>query len=539
VNRGAPVEDTTLTPSPRRRAVIAMAAVLRRLAIAAVLALASVHPAGARGRDVPDPEWREGPCRYLLTRDEAKLYKSLTTDDDRRRFIDKFWKRRDQTPATMENEFRDTFWRRVQAANDLFDDTARDGWITDRGKMYILLGPPDDVMEEQVARSHRGIILWTYRSTWAKDLGPNVVIAFARDTSGEFRISTAPSTDADVFRGLSPNTPAHLRGAAGTAEATIALQGAMLGQVDPYLRSQGVASGMTELALLADLGRLQQTDQLILSEIVSAQALFGEVPMIARADYYKANDGTSYAALSVFVRSKSLQFRDAPGGGRPDLAVYARLEDPATGELRYGFERDQDFVPSPDNPRAGVNDYLSFQAGAGILPGRYKARFSLHDRVAQKVGRYEVDLEVPDLQGPALGLSTITLAERLEPAAGAPNPNLKAPFTFGTLRVLPKPGIAYAQDQEFAFYFQVYQARTDAVSGKPLLDLRYTFLRRDEDGAYQPIGPPLELIGRDQAAQGYAFPLSAWPIGQYRLTVEAVDRLSGARVARPVDFVVR
>jgi len=528
-----------MKPPARRRAAPAVPAALRRLLVFAALVAILVTPAQGRGRDVPNPEWREGPCRYLLTRDESKFYKSLTTDDDRRRFIEKFWKRRDQTPATMENEFRDIFWRRVQAANDLFDDTARDGWITDRGKMYILLGPPDDVMEEQVARSHRGIILWTYRSTWAKDLGPNVVIAFAKDTSGEFRISTAPSVDADVFRGLSPNTPAHLRGAAGTAEAQVALQGAMLGQVDPYLRSQGVASGMTELALLADLGRLQQTDQLILSEIVSAQALFGEVPMIARADYYKANDGTTYAALSVFVRSKSLQYRDTPGGGRPDLAVYARIEDPATGELRYGFERDQDFVPSADNPRAGIHDYLVFQAGCGVAPGRYKARFSLHDRVAAKVGRYEVALDVPDLQGPALGLSTITLAERLEPVAGAPNPSLKAPFTLGTLRVLPKPGIAYAQDQEFAFYFQVYQARTDAISGKPLLDLRYSFSRRDEQGEYRPIGPPLEMIGRVEAAHGYAFPLAAWPIGQYRLTVEVVDRLSGAHVERSTDFVVR
>jgi len=512
---------------------------LRRLVAVALLAFALAPLALARGRDVPTPDWREGPCRYLLTRDEDKLYKSLTSEDDRRRFIEKFWKRRDQTPETMENEFRDVFWRRVQSANDLFDDTAREGWLTDRGKIYVLLGPPDDVQEEQVARSHRGIIIWSYRSTWAKDLGPNVVIAFARDVTGEFRISTAPSVDADVFRGLAPNTPAHLRGAAGTPEAVTQLQGAMLGMTDPYLRSQGVAIGMSQLALLADLGRLQQSEHLILSEIVSTQALFGEVPMIARADYYKANDGTTYAALTVFVRSKSLQFRDTASGGKPDLAVYARLEDPGTGELRYGFERDEDFVPSPDNPHAGVHDYLTFQAGGGILPGHYMAKFSLHDRVAQRVGRYEVELDVPDLQGSTLGLSSITLADRLEPATGAPNPNLKAPYTFGNLRVLPKPGIAYAQDQEFAFYFQVYQARTDAVSGKPLLDLHYSFLRRDEGGEYRPTGPPLDMIGLNEAAHGYSFPPAAWPIGQYRVTVEAVDRLSGQRQTRSADFVVR
>lgn len=528
-------------PPPPSRAGSPLAA-RRRLATAllgAALSLALPASAVARGRDLPEPEWREGPVRYLLTRDEDKAYKSLKTEQERRRFIERFWRRRDPTPETVDNEFRDQFWRRVAAANGLFEDTAREGWISDRGKIYVLLGPPDDVVEEQVARSHRGIIIWSYRTTWAKDLGPNVVIAFARDVTGEFRISTAPSVDADVFRGLAPSTPVHLQGAVGPYDAMANARITGIGTTDPYLRAQGVPSGMTELGLLADLGRLQQTDQLILSEIVSAQALFGELPMIARADYYKASDGTTYAALSVFLRSKSLQYRDSPGGQAPDVVAYARLEEPGTGELRYGFERDRDFVPGPDNARAGVNDYLVFQAGAGIAPGRYKARFSVHDRVAQKVGRYEVDLDVPDFQARGLALSSLTLADRLEPVAGAPNPTLKSPFVFGNLRVIPKPGIAYGQDQEFAFYFQAYQTRLDAATGRPLLDVRYRFLRRDEAGSYQPLGQPIELIGRDQAAQGYAFPLSTWPIGQYRLVVEVTDRLSGERAERTADFVVR
>ena len=492
----------------------------------------------ARGIDVPNPEWRTGPIRYLITKDEAKVFKNLKTEAERRKFIQLFWARRDGTQETPLNEFRDQFWRRVQGANDLFNSTARDGWITDRGKIYILLGPPNDIISEEVARSHRGIIMWVYRSTWAKELGPNVVIAFARDTTGEFRISTAPSTDADVFRGLAPNTPVHLLGPSGVAASQAQRSLTGIGNTDPYLVAQGMSSSLTELSLLADLGRLQQTEHLILNEFVTAQALFGELSVIASADHYKANNDTTYAAITVFVKSKSLQYADIGGIQAPRVSVYARLTDPTTGDLLVTFEGEKDFVPSPDNASAGVNDYLLFQAGAGIPPRTYRAKITVHDRVAEKIGTYELDLQVPDFTGRKLTLSSVTLAERLEPLARQAPSNLKTPYTFGSLKVFPKPGMAFALEQEFGFYFQAYNARLDAQTGKPLLDLRYRFFRKEGDKA-ELLGNPLEISGQTEASQGFSFPLQGWEIGLYRLEVQVTDRLSGQHASRTVDFLVR
>jgi len=512
---------------------------LRAVLLAAVAGLLAV-PAMARGKDVPNPEWREGPVRYLLTRQENQVYKGLKTDEARRRFITQFWRRRDPTPETPINEFRDVFWRRVQKASDLFtDDTPFEGWISDRGKIFILLGPPSEMVNEQVSRSHRGIILWIYRSTWSKQVGPNFVVAFAKDPTGSFRISTAPSTDANVFRGLQPNTPVHLRGA-GDATGARVRSGMGIGDTDPYLVAQGMPSGLTELAMLADLGQLQQTDHLIINEFVSSQALFGNLPVIATADFYKANNETTYVAITVSIRSKSLQFRERAGREEPDLSVYGRLELPKTGDLVHSFEKEEDFVPSPDNPQAGVNDYLTFQAGAGIPPGRYMAKITVHDRVAEKIGTYELELEVPDFAGERLALSSVTLAERLQPLKGTAPSELKKPYVFGSFLVVPKPGVAYAIDQEFAFYFQSYNARTDSESGRPLLDVAYVFEARDlDDGQFKPFGSPLELPGQAQAALGFSFPLTEWPIGQYRLRVQVTDRLDGGTAERAVDFLVR
>lgn len=515
------------------------ASAIRAAPVLLLLTLLLPTPAQARGRDVPDPEWREGPVRYLLTRVESKTYKGLKSREERREFIKLFWKRRDPTPETLDNEFRDQFWRRVAEANDLFRGVPKEGWLTDRGKIYILLGPPNDIVSEEMAQTHRGIILWIYASTWAEEIGPNFVVAFARDVSGEFRISTSPSTDADVFKGLAPNTPLHLRGTGDQVAGLSRTRTTGIGNTDPYLVAQGMPTGLTELSLLADLGRLQQTDQLILNEFVTSQALFGEgLPVIASVDLYKAANDTTYLAITVFVKSKSVQYADIGGVQMPRLSVYCRLEDPDTDELRVSFEGENDFVPSPENRTAGVNDYLAFQAGAGIPPGTYRAVITVHDRVSTKVGTYRLDLDVPEFADGDLSLSSITLAEELRPLPDQAASDRKRPYVFGNLEVLPKPGVAYAKEQDFAFYFQVYNSAQDPQTGARLLDVTYDFFR-DEGEGYQPLGAPLEMPGQIQASQGFSFPLEKWDIGKYRLRVTVKDRLGGDTAQREVDFLVR
>src|SRR5262245_33440679 len=113
------------------------------LALAAAFLAGPPGPEAARKKidylDKPIPEWREGPIRYVITRWEDEEYKSLSTEEDRARFIEAFWQRRDETPDTPGNEFRAEFWKRVRNANNLYaEETARDGWRTDRGKMYVL-----------------------------------------------------------------------------------------------------------------------------------------------------------------------------------------------------------------------------------------------------------------------------------------------------------------------------------------------------------------------------------------------------------------
>lgn len=74
---------------------------------------------------------------------KKKQFNSLTTDQERNEFIENFWKKRDPDPATEENEFKDEYYKRIEEANHLFKGDSSPGWLTDRGRIYIMLGPPD------------------------------------------------------------------------------------------------------------------------------------------------------------------------------------------------------------------------------------------------------------------------------------------------------------------------------------------------------------------------------------------------------------
>ena len=80
---------------------------------------------------------------YIMTRDERKIFLDLP-DTDKNDFIEEFWKRRDPDPDTEANEYRAEYERRVERAGALFHGEGRPGWQTDRGRIYVLFGPPSE-----------------------------------------------------------------------------------------------------------------------------------------------------------------------------------------------------------------------------------------------------------------------------------------------------------------------------------------------------------------------------------------------------------
>ena len=511
-------------------------------------AAAEDEPSRSRSRyrlsDAPVPEWREGPIRYIITRSEDNEYRDLDAEEDRRRFIETFWRKRDPTPETPGNEFRSQFWKRVRDANSNYGKMSpRPGWLTDMGKIHILLGPPDDISRDEMAQGRRGIIVWTYRNSpsvggQGPQTGPNQVIAFAQDASGEYRMSSEPSRLADVWEGL-PNPQPPMGQYAFFEARAKAYQEAYaryVGLSDPIIRAAGGPGLQRPLEAEMILARLQQPPkEWSLTTEVTTREFFGSLPFRARCDFFKASGPQAHVILTVAVKSRSVTYRATPSGEQPDVRVYARVLDSTATELALSLEGEGDFAPAVENLLAGIEDDLLFQARAALAPGSYVVRLSIFDDVGGRSGTSDTPFSVPDFGAGRLELSTVALAKTLEQVA-APAGASGTPFVIGTLRILPHVGQDFAPGEDLAFYYQIYGADRDPATGQPKLNVSYVFFAQGED-RLEEIGRT-SFTGQAVESHGYALPLKGFPPGGYMVRVEVEDVVASRKVTRDILFRV-
>jgi GWxTD domain-containing protein len=99
--------------------------------------------------------WLDEDVRWIIMDEEMTAFKQFSNDDERDQFIEQFWLRRDPTPDTIENEYKEEHYRRIAYANERFA-AGIPGWRTDRGRIYIIFGPPDQITGPRRSRSRSG-----------------------------------------------------------------------------------------------------------------------------------------------------------------------------------------------------------------------------------------------------------------------------------------------------------------------------------------------------------------------------------------------
>lgn len=140
-------------------------------------------------RTSPFVKWLNEDVVYIITDEERAAFQKLPTDEEREKFIEQFWLRRDPTPGTVENEFKEEHYRRIEYTNERFSTASRTGWRTDRGHMYIIYGPPDELESHpQGAQSPNATEVWTYR--YIDGVGDNESLTFIdRTGTGDYRLA--------------------------------------------------------------------------------------------------------------------------------------------------------------------------------------------------------------------------------------------------------------------------------------------------------------------------------------------------------------
>jgi bla regulator protein blaR1 len=174
------------------------------LAIAAALALMAWQ-SPAPVADSPSQAWLDNEAAYIITDAERAAFRNLQSEAERQKFIEQFWERRDPTPGTIENEFKEEHYRRIGYANARFGSrTGIPGSKTDRGRIYITFGPPDEIDEHPSGGAYSRpaaegggqtttvpFVDWLYR--YIEGIGNNIMIEFVDpDGNGEYHMSRDP-----------------------------------------------------------------------------------------------------------------------------------------------------------------------------------------------------------------------------------------------------------------------------------------------------------------------------------------------------------
>src|SRR5437867_11179759 len=150
--------------------------------------------------ETPYRKWITEDVTYIITDEERTSFKRLSTDEEREQFIEGFWLRRDPTPDTIENEFKEEHYRRIAYANERIA-SGKPGWKTDRGRIYILYGKPDEIESHPSGGTYNRPFeegggttstfpfeIWRYR--YIEGIGNEVLLEFVDPSmSGEYRFT--------------------------------------------------------------------------------------------------------------------------------------------------------------------------------------------------------------------------------------------------------------------------------------------------------------------------------------------------------------
>src|SRR5580692_9722530 len=496
--------------------------------------------------DSPYKTWLNEDVIYIIAPEERTAFLQLSTNEEREQFIESFWLRRSTNPDLPENDFKEEHYRRIAYANEHFA-SGIPGWKTDRGKLYIMWGPADEIdshpsggtydrpMEEGGGTTTT--YPWeTWRWRYLEGIGENVVIEFVDPSgSGEYHITMDPSEKDALL---------HVPGAG----LSLMEQMGLASKTDRFTRSDGTnmptAMGgtpasmdeFTRLDLYAKINKPPEVKFKDLEAIVTARIVRDQLKFTYRTDFMKVTNDTVLVPVTVQVSNGQLNFQSKDGIHSATMNVFMRVTT-LTGRVVQTFE-----VPvSKDFPDSLFQQSLKlqsiYQQAVPLRPGLYRLDIVIKDVQSGNVGVVNTRLAVPRFADEKLDASTLILADQLEhvPAKQIGT----GQFVLGSTKVRPRPDNDFTTADRLGIYLQVYNLKPDDKTHKSSATFQYTVKKGNEQVLqFKETSEEMKQTG-DQITIERLLPLSTLAPGKYSLEVVATDTLSNQTISKTAEFTVK
>ncbi|MEW5899865.1 MAG: GWxTD domain-containing protein [Acidobacteriota bacterium] len=451
------------------------------------LFLSSTFPAGeghASTDDLPSiyKKWLEEDVVYLISPLERQVFKKLASDRERDIFIEAFWKQRDPTPGTPENEFKTEHFRRVNHVNRYFGrQSPLPGWKTDRGRIYIILGEPNDVQKFESAQQTYPAEVWFYQGKTDAGLPPGFNLVFFKEHgSGDYKLYSptrdGPQALLTAYLGAPDNITAAYRKLKEVEPG--------LAQVSLSLIPGEESTNFGRPSLSSDI-LLQKVDSLPKKLVRDAYAhKFLQYKDIVEVEY-SANymDSDSLVKIlrvspSVFcvyysVEPAKLSVNQYGNKYSTSLSLNGLVKD-RTGKIIHQFDKTLAIEFEEEELRRIRQQPYAIRDAFPLIPGSYELSVLLKNEVSKEFTSLEQNLVIP-LDESRPWLTPLILgykAVKVEPGL-----NRLKPFQVGGSEILAQASRTFLRTDELLLAFQVLGfpqvEKTEA-------EIVFTFLKESE-----------------------------------------------------------
>ena len=492
--------------------------------------------------------WLEKDVVYIITPEERDVFEKLMTEDEKTRFIEQFWKRRDSNTATSLNEFTEEHYRRIAYANDHFV-SGIEGWATDRGRTYITFGPPTSI-DSRPSGGHYGRNLsegggytetypferWYYNHM--PGIGSGIELEFVdASLSGEYRLALSDAEKDALLYIEGAGETLYERANLGRRSGRILahLMGRTVGLTEYSPGYTGRNNPFMRMERYFAVKRPPELEFHDLAVLVTTNVSYtNPLPFDQLLDTFRVTSEQVLVPVTLKVPQRELQYKKVENTYRASAQIYAKVETIGR-EVVYEFEDVLTSVLRAE-PSTLARAFAVYQKKLPLRPGKFKLSVVLKDEASGRVGIRVSLLVVPGYPDGKLKASTLVLTKTVT-TAGAEN--LVDPFvTLGGVKIYPED--SFWQGDKIAYYLEIYGAGFDQATEQPDIQLAYRLLQFGEGDPQvaMRMSEPAKLLRGDSVILLGFFPgdLSA---GRFRVELQALDQISSQTLSMSREFVLQ
>ncbi|MEW6455437.1 MAG: GWxTD domain-containing protein [Acidobacteriota bacterium] len=465
-------------------------------------------------------KWLEEEVVYITSPKEKEIFLSLKSDRERETFVEAFWLQRDPTPGTPANEFKEEHYRRIEYVNKFLGrDTVRPGWMTDRGRVYIVLGEPMEIQRYETYQNIYPAELWYYHGDTSLGFPPYFYILFYKDKGiGEYKLYS-PAGDGPeklIVPSLSLNSQNRAEIYYEIKQVSSELASASLSLipgegVDPAGMFQSLSSDI----LLSNVfhSPIKKIDSQWAEKFLKYKEI---ITTDYSVKYVRSNhstflhqmDGKNF--LHIIVEPYTLNLNQYENKVFAPLKINIKITD-LNGKIIFQDEKDFSVEFTEENFKKIERRIPALGDLIPIIDGNFTLNFLIRNTASKEFTSFEEKIYSPK-KSPYSIISPVLFLYN-EKSLQKKNNNL-IPFNINNSQLYPNSQKNYTPDEELIFFFEIYNFNEDIKNKEMRIQI-------EKDGKvlkdiYERIsGSPIFLK---------KIPLKEFPPSEYKLKISVLDK---------------